>query len=395
VDRALKQLITELNIYRVFVIGGESLFRHILNTPYAWRVFATEVGGEYAYDCAFPKELAIGSPQCSPPQSKISHTEMAYQGNVTTTAYQYLFWPTPVRLSHLRHVHRETHPEDVYLDLVHRVLQSGIPCEDRTKTGTLALFGEQLRFSLREDNAIPLLTTKRVFWRGVVEELLWFIRGSTHIQSLQDRNVHFWDANGAKEFLAQRGLAYEEGDLGPIYGFQWRHFGADYTGAGANYEGRGVDQLQRCIDMIRDHPTSRRIVMSAWNAADVDKMALPPCHMMVQFNVVNGELSALMTQRSADLGLGIPFNIASYALLVRMIAHVCNLKPGELVLSLGNAHVYVNHVEGLQKQLKRTPKAFPKVTFSRDVESIDGFTADDIQLSGYTPHPRIKLDMAV
>lgn len=222
---------------------------------------------------------------------------------------------------------------------------------DRTNVGTLSIFGAQMRFDLRND-AFPLLTTKRVFWRGVVEELLWFIKGSTNAKELQEKNVHIWDANSSREFLDQCGfMDRKEGDLGPVYGFQWRHFGADYKSCDESYVGQGVDQLNEVIKRIRTNPTDRRIIMSAWNVADLPKMVLPPCHCFVQFYVADDELSCQLYQRSADMGLGVPFNIASYSLLTYMIAHVTGLKPGDFIHTLGDAHVYKNHIEPLKEQV--------------------------------------------
>lgn len=222
---------------------------------------------------------------------------------------------------------------------------------DRTQVGTVSIFGAQMRFNLR-DNIFPLLTTKRVFWRAVAEELLWFIRGSTDARALQAKDVHIWDGNSTREFLDKSGFSdREEGDLGPVYGFQWRHYGAEYTTCRADYAGKGVDQLNEVIERIKTNPTDRRIIMSAWNVLDIPKMALPPCHCFVQFFVADGELSCQLYQRSADMGLGVPFNIASYALLTYLIAHVTGLKPGDFVHTLGDAHVYLTHIEPLKKQV--------------------------------------------
>jgi thymidylate synthase len=253
---------------------------------------------------------------------------------------------------------KPAHEEHQYLSLVSRVIEQGETRPDRTGTGTLALFAPQpsLSFSLR-NNTLPLLTTKRVFMRGVLEELLWFVAGKTDSQLLTDKDVHIWDGNGSKEFLESRGLGHRRaGDLGPVYGFQWRHFGADYTDCDANYTGKGVDQLAEVIDKIKNNPTDRRIIMSAWNPKDLPLMALPPCHMFCQFYVSmpsstsnsRKQLSCHMYQRSCDLGLGVPFNIASYALLTHMIAKVTDCEASELTLAMGDAHVYRDHVEPLK-----------------------------------------------
>jgi len=288
----------------------------------------------------------------------------------------------------------EEHEELQYLQLIEKIITSGRTKGDRTGTGTRSLFGAQMRFSLRE--SFPLLTTKRVFWRGVVEELLWFIKGSTDGNELAAKNVHIWDANGTKEFLAKQNLHdREQGDLGPIYGFQWRHFGAKYVDNKTDYTGQGTDQLAQIIETIKTNPNDRRMIMSAWNVADLPLMALPPCHSFCQFYVADGELSCQMYQRSCDMGLGIPFNIASYALLTCMIAHVCGLTPGDFIHTLGDAHVYLNHIEPLKIQMKRTPKPFPTLRFEGTMTSIDDFKLEHIVLDNYKPHPSIKMEMAV
>merc|ERR1711874_459623 len=233
-----------------------------------------------------------------------------------------------------------------------------------------------MRFDLRK--SFPVLTTKRVFWRGVFEELLWFVRGDTNAKHLSEKGVKIWDGNGSKEFLDKRGLGHrEEGDLGPVYGFQWRHFGAKYVDMHTDYTGQGVDQLAECIRKIKEDPTDRRILLTAWNPADLSEMALPPCHMFCQFYVANGELSCQMYQRSCDMGLGVPFNVASYSLLTCMIAHVTNLKPGDFIHTLGDAHVYNNHITALEKQLKRSPRPFPTLEIRRQVTDMEDFITSD------------------
>lgn len=282
-----------------------------------------------------------------------------------------------------------------YFRLIQDIIDKGKFKPDRTGTGTKSLFGAQMRFSLRDDT-MPLLTTKRVFWRGVVEELIWFIKGSTNSNILKDKGVHIWDANGSKEFLEKYGLGHrEEGDLGPVYGFQWRHFGAKYVDMHTDYSGQGIDQLNDIIGRIKKNPYDRRLILTAWNPTDIPLMALPPCHCLAQFYVNDGELSCQLYQRSADVGLGVPFNIASYALLTHMIAHLTNLKAGDFVHTLGDAHIYVDHIEPLKEQLSRTPTAFPKVKFQRQVESVDDFKFEDIQLIGYNPQSSIAMKMSV
>lgn len=289
----------------------------------------------------------------------------------------------------------QKHDEMQYLELIQHIIDHGSKKEDRTGTGTLSIFGAQMRFSLR-NNVFPLLTTKRVFWRGVAEELLWFVSGCTNANELSEKGIHIWDANGSREFLDKQGLHHREvGDLGPVYGFQWRHFGATYDNMHTNYDGQGVDQLADVIHKIKNNPDNRRIIMSAWNPVDLSNMALPPCHSFVQFYVCNGELSCQLYQRSGDMGLGVPFNIASYSLLTYMIAHVCGLKPGDFVHTLGDAHVYLNHIEALKKQLQREPRPFPTLEIAHDVPDIDSFSLDKFKITGYDPHPTIKMQMAV
>ena len=295
------------------------------------------------------------------------------------------------------------HCEEQYLELVDRVIRTGEVRQDRTGTGTRAIFAPQpgLKFDLR-GGILPLLTTKRVFYRGVLEELLWFIGGKTDSKQLAARDVHIWDGNGSLEFLRSRGLTERrEGDLGPVYGFQWRHFGAQYTNADADYTGQGVDQLAQVIEQIKTNPTDRRILLSAWNPADLHKMALPPCHILCQFYVslpgggARPQLKCQMYQRSCDLGLGVPFNIASYALLTHILAEVTGCEAAELTLVMGDAHVYLDHIEPLQKQLARKPRAFPTLRFRRQLQGIDDVRADDLELHGYQPHGKIEMRMSV
>ncbi|KAK9390616.1 thymidylate synthase/dCMP hydroxymethylase domain-containing protein [Lipomyces mesembrius] len=293
--------------------------------------------------------------------------------------------------------------EEAYLSLCAQILSTGEKRLDRTGTGTLALFAPpQMRFSLR-DNRFPLLTTKRVFLKGIVHELLWFVSGSTNALDLSAKGIHIWDGNGSREYLDSVGLSHREvGDLGPVYGFQWRHFGAEYINAKTDYEGKGVDQLRELIWNIKNKPYDRRLVLTAWNPADAQKMALPPCHMFAQFYVsypngpeAQGELSCCLYQRSADMGLGVPFNIASYALLTIMVATVCGLKPGEFVHCLGDAHVYLDHVDAMKKQVEREPREFPKLFVKRDVTNIDDFKFEDFEVVGYNPYGKIQMKMSV
>lgn len=261
-----------------------------------------------------------------------------------------------------------------YLDLCRQILEDGIKKEDRTGVGTLSVFGHQMRFDLSA--GFPLLTTKKLYTRSIIYELLWFLRGETNIQYLHDHNVHIWDE-----------WADAEGNLGPVYGKQWRSFrGAD---------GKTVDQIQWVIDEIRRNPNSRRLIVSAWNPPEIEDMALPPCHCLFQFYVAQGRLSCQLYQRSADTFLGVPFNIASYALLTNMIAHVTGLQPGEFIHTLGDAHIYLNHIDQVKLQLTREPLPLPTLELNPDVHSIFDFTFRDIKILNYQAHPNIKGEIAV
>ena len=261
-----------------------------------------------------------------------------------------------------------------YLDLLARVLDSGMDRDDRTGTGTRAVFGHQMRFDLAA--GFPLLTTKKLHIRSIIHELLWFVSGDTNIRYLQDNGVSIWDE-----------WADENGDLGPVYGKQWRHWQTP--------NGREIDQLAELISMIKTNPESRRLMLTAWNPVDVPHMALPPCHCLFQFHVAKGRLSCQLYQRSADIFLGVPFNIASYALLTHMIARICGLKPGEFVHVLGDAHLYSNHFDQAREQLSRTPGALPQLVIHRTPDSIDGFHFDDFEITGYDAQPHIAAPIAV
>ncbi|OJJ46828.1 hypothetical protein ASPZODRAFT_64609 [Penicilliopsis zonata CBS 506.65] len=308
----------------------------------------------------------------------------------------------------------QNHEEHQYLDLVREILDEGEHRPDRTGTGTFSIFAPRpLKFSLNKDGTpvLPLLTTKRVFTRAVIAELLWFIEGNTSSLALSEAGVKIWDGNGSREFLDSVGLSHRAvGDLGPVYGFQWRHFGAEYVDAKTDYTGQGVDQLAEVIHKLRTNPYDRRIILSAWNPRDIRSMALPPCHMFAQFYVSysrkkgenqdgekpQGHLHCQLYQRSCDMGLGVPFNIASYSLLTHMIAHVCDLVPGSLTHVMGDAHVYADHVDALKVQLEREPREFPELEISREKGgSIDGWKIEDFVIKGYNPHKTIAMKMSV
>lgn len=288
------------------------------------------------------------------------------------------------------------HEELQYLNLIRDILENG-SYEKGRNGNTYTKFGHSMRFSLK-DGIIPLLTTKKLAWRVCFEELFWFLRGSTSNFELQSKNVHIWDANASREFLDSRGLYFlEENDLGPIYGFQWRHFNADYTNHHKCYQGEGIDQLQEIIENLKNPETrsSRRLIMTAWNPCQLNGMALPPCHVMAQFHVREGKyLSCALFQRSGDVGLGVPFNIASYSLLTHILAKHCDLEADEFVHFLGNCHIYEQHIEPLRTQLLREPKEFPKISIENQYDSIEEYHLGDISWkTPYEYHPSIKMEM--
>ncbi|XP_057737137.1 bifunctional dihydrofolate reductase-thymidylate synthase-like [Arachis stenosperma] len=399
-----------LSIEKIFVIGGGQIFRETLNAPGCEAIHITEIQTSIECDTfmppvdssvfqlwysSFPKmenSIRYSFTTYVRVRRSVEHatqnTDPVLDNNSDTLKFEFKDF------SFLPKMILERHEEYKYLRLVEEIISEGTAKDDRTRTGTLSKFGCQMRFNLRRN--FPLLTTKKVFWRGVFEELLWFISGSTNAKLLQEKGIHIWDGNASREYLDRLGFTdREEGDLGPVYGFQWRHFGARYTNMHADYSGQGFDQLLDVINKIRHNPNDRRIILSAWNPADLQLAALPPCHMFAQFYVANGELSCQMYQRSADMGLGVPFNIASYALLTCIIAHVCELVPGDFIHVIGDAHVYQNHVKPLQEQLQNLPRPFPTLKINPEKKDIDSFVASDFKLSDYNPHQKIEMKMAI
>ncbi len=293
-----------------------------------------------------------------------------------------------------------------YLDLLRRIRTEGVTKGDRTGTGTMSIFGHQMRFNLAE--GFPLLTTKKVFLKGIIHELLWFLKGDTNIRYLVENGVHIWDNDAYRyytercaacgteplereEFLKRAGeespiAGYSYGDLNHVYGYQWRSW--------PRPDGGSIDQIQQALHLIKENPNSRRILVSAWNVAEVEDMALPPCHVLFQFYVAEGRLSCQLYQRSADTFLGVPFNIASYALLTMMMAHECGLEPGEFIHTLGDTHLYLNHLEQADLQLTREPRPLPRLKLNPQVKSLFDFRYQDFELEGYDPYPAIKGEMS-
>ncbi|OJJ76807.1 hypothetical protein ASPBRDRAFT_49840 [Aspergillus brasiliensis CBS 101740] len=374
--------------------------RYVMGVGYPEDLIMGVALGADMFDCVWPTRTASSTPQSSTQSSTPQETTIP---------------------------HDPTHEEHQYLNLIRRILNEGEHRPDRTGTGTRSIFAPpQMRFSLSKPTAdpkeytpiLPLLTTKRVFLRAVLAELLWFISGTTSSLPLSEAGIKIWDGNGSREYLDKVGLSHREvGDLGPVYGFQWRHFGAEYIDAKTDYTGQGVDQLAEVVRKLKENPFDRRIIMSAWNPKDMKIMALPPCHMFAQFYVRfpdakrdeqgvvrdekdwgKGHLDCLLYQRSADMGLGVPFNIASYALLTHLLAHAVDMVPGTLVHTLGDAHVYLDHVDALKEQIEREPVAFPEVRIKREDRGsgvVDGWKEEEFEVLGYKPHKAIKMKMSV
>lgn len=386
-DDALRAMHAHPQVDRVFVIGGGQLYAECFTDEYVSSVdyvFASEYVMQDDDLDDLPGDVKVDMVWTSHPAFRLLYEDKCDGDDVIVRT-----WGNASRLDTPRTTtpdpcvnYPAKHDELRYLRLVQSIISTGVAAPDRTGVGTFSQFSVQLRFDL-SGGTMPLLTTKRVFWRGVMEELLWFISGSTDAADLSSRGVHIWDANAR---------AHGKGtDLGPVYGHQWRHFGRPH-----GEDAGGVDQLLGVIDSIRTDPHSRRHVVSAWNPVDIPAMALPPCHMAFQFYVRAGELSCVMTQRSADVGLGLPFNIASYALLTHLVAHCCDLTARELVINAADVHVYRNHEGALLEQCSRRPRPFPKVIFRDDTpKGIVDIRSDHIQLSGYTHDCALKMDMAV
>jgi len=356
---------------KVFVIGGKKCIDEALESSELNTIYLTQIKKSYKGDVYLSRHRNFQNFQLN---------------NVKK-----------IRNFHLCEYQRTSlpHQEFQYLDLIKNILVNGVDCDDRTGTGIKSIFGTQMKFDL--SISFPLLTTKKMFIRGITEELLWFLRGDTDNKILQEKRVHIWDGNSSREFLDKVGLNHlREGDIGAAYGFQFRHFGAEYKDCDTDYTGQGFDQIEYVLDLIRNNPNSRRIVLNLWNPPFLQKAVLPPCHMVYQFRVYNNTLSCSMYQRSGDIGLGVPFNIASAALMTYLFAHLTGLQPGELTHTIGDSHVYKNHIKAMEEQITRCPLPFPKLNMkNRNQKNIEDYLASDFELLGYMCHPGIKMNMAV
>ena len=376
-----------------FVIGGEDIYNTFLHNYEVSRIYRTKIYKNFNCDTFFPKINSGKSYYCLDSISEplfFEHTIGDVTEEIKYQFCEYIPYRKPISIPICHNP-----GENQYLDLIKTVLEHGVVREDRTGTGTKSIFGCQMKFDLL--NSFPLLTTKKMFSRGIIEELLWFLRGSTNSIELKDKNVHIWDGNSSRDTLDALGfLNKEEGDCGPVYGFNFRHFGATYKDCKANYDNQGYDQIQNVINLIKENPNSRRILISLWNPLDLDKVVLPPCHVLYQFYVSGDYLSCSMYQRSGDIGLGIPFNIASASLLTHLLAKICNKIPFELTHTIGDAHIYLNHIDALKKQLSRTPHPFPRLTINnRSQTKVEDFVLEDFIINGYECDPGIKMTMAI
>jgi len=369
-------------IENIFIIGGAEIYNMTINLPQTHRLFITHFKKKYQADVFFPMMKQSRFKISRMVKETEDFQILEYQGLLNEIDGGSGFRPIG---------------EYYYLDSIRAILRGGNERIDRTGVGTISLFAQRMSMDL-SGGQIPLLTTKRTFWKGIVEELLWFMRGDTNVKHLQEKGVHIWDGNSNREFLDGRGLKrYAEGDIGPTYGFNFRHFGAEYQTCETDYSGKGIDQVREVLRLIREEPTSRRIIITLWNPLVQHQMALPPCLYNYQFYVHNGKLSCATYQRSGDMGLGVPFNLASASLLTHMLAKLSGLEAYELIHHVGDAHIYKNHVEALKEQCQRTPRPFPllEINPNKTFTQIEDFEASDFKIIGYDPYPLIKMDMAV
>lgn len=354
------------SIESIFIVGGSYVYKEAFRYNLS-EIYITKVNG--SYDC---------------------DTNVIWLKNYLTN---YCTMTHCVESEAFSHQIFKMSDEMQYIQLLKDILENGELRSNRTDIKTLSVFGKQIRFDISKK--LPLLTSKRVYWKGVMKELLWFIKGDTSATRLNGEGIKIWNGNSTREFLDNRGLEYSEGDVGPVYGFQWRHWNADYDTCDSSYDGKGIDQLSRLIESIKSDPYGRRHILSAWNVGQLDKMALPPCHIMCQFYVSSKGLSCQMYQRSVDTFLGLPFNIASYAVLTYIIAHVTGYKPYELVMCLGDTHIYENHIDAVKQQISNPMHPFPTLKINKKTTNIDDLEYDDFELMDYNHSGTIKAEMAV
>lgn len=391
----------EMNPPEIWVVGGAEIYNQCFRELPIRNMFVTFI--ENADDSQTPSDkLVVENGVFFEPDSSfvenLGRAKLVDESDIYYSQDELIRWKCQVRQYEL-----PIHPEYQYLDQIHHIIQTGITKRDRTGVGTISNWGGMTRWNLRD--GFPLLTTKKVFWKGVAEELLWFLQGRTDAKVLSQKGVRIWDANGSREFLDNLGLTHRrEGDLGPVYGFQWRHFNGEYIDADTfSTEKPGVDQIRLTLDKLKKAPWDRRCLVVAWNPSALPDMALPPCHVLFQLQGVGSgtaedpmRLNCLFYQRSCDMGLGVPFNIASYALLTHIFAHILGWEVGELVHLMGDTHVYTNHVEPLKEQLKRNPLEFPKLRILCEPKGDPAeYQYSDFKIDNYKSHATIPMEMAV
>ena len=371
---------------KVFVIGGSKIYSYIfMNYPFLIEnIYITEVKKDLD-DSVDQSNLTRCDIIPNQRYETIYHKECSSLGNIYGSPKEILNYSFTI-FQKKEYMNKN---EQQYLQLLRKIFNEKNVKSTRNSE-VFSSFGEKMVFDLRD--GFPLLTTKKMGYKTILRELLWFLSGSTDNKVLQEKKVHIWDKNGSKEFLQTRGLDYEEGDLGPVYGFQWRHFGAEYHGTDADYNGKGFDQIKYIVDTIKKDPSSRRLLLSAWNPCDIDKMALPPCHVMVQFSIDGEYIDAQLYQRSGDMFLGVPFNIASYSLLLHIIGKLTNYKPRFLHHILGDAHIYSNHLDVVEQQLERVPYGSPKLILG-NINSIDLIDEKDFIIEDYISYSPLKTEM--
>lgn len=368
---------------KMFVIGGAKLYEYV-STNYNEvinNIYHTHIIDDYDYvgACKFKMDLSNFHKITSYKHNGIGKY---YNGESKNIDYYFDVYKNVNMINNIG--------ENNYLELIKDVLNSNNVIQGRNGN-VISQFGKRMEFDLTK--SFPLLTTKKVGWKTVLRELIWFMNGSTDNKLLKDKKVNIWNANASKEFLESRGLDYEEDDLGPVYGFQWRHFGADYVDCKTDYSGKGKDQLQYIIDEIKNNPSSRRLILNSWNAMDIDKMALPPCHVMVQFNIDGKFIDCQLYQRSGDMFLGVPFNISSYAFLLSIIGHITGYIPRKFIHILGDCHIYEEHVSAVKEQLLRKPNIFPTLSIDSELKDIDNIKEEYFTINNYFPQAVIRAPM--
>ena len=399
-DKLLQKLNNDPLVETIYVIGGGTIYKYFSDNNLFDKIILSIVktpvidyGDVFFPEINFTKYYIEDKIEISTKGKEIT------TGNKCDINYNiyYMSRKTKHKVSEIADILDSNIQEYQYLNLLNKILEEGQINETRNSK-TISLFGVKMEFDISE--SFPLLTTKKMYWKGILKELLWFLSANTNSKDLEKDKVRIWQGNSSREYLDSIGLSeYEEGDCGPIYGFQWRHFNAKYTGHSTDYTGEGIDQLQNIIDLIRDNPTSRRMYMTGWNPCQLKDMALPPCHISYQFYIRDcvdtGKklLDCMMYQRSGDVFLGVPFNIASTATLTYILANITDLCPGKINIVIGDAHIYENHIEQVKTQLKRTPHKFPKLVIKKKLDDIDSVAYDDFEIECYKFHPGIKAEM--